>query len=127
MLFRSFNGENKLKQIAQKNNIELVIKKNLKNMSQELIKHDIAITGGGMTLLELCRLGIPSIVICTEKFENETASVLENNGFGINLGHFAKVSRTSLVTSVEKLAYNRKLRSKMNKNGRKIRRDIFVE
>lgn len=117
---RDFRGDKKLKQIAQKNAMSLTIKKNLKNMSQELIKHDIAITGGGVTLLELCRLGIPSVVICTEKFENETASVLQHGGFGINLGYYAKVSRNDVVTTINALFDNRKLRSKMNKNGRKI-------
>lgn len=115
-----FQCDKKLKKIMQKNGTTLNIQRNVKNMSQELTKYDIAITGGGMTLLELCKLGIPAIVICTEKFENETASILSDSGFGINLGYYRNVSKSMVINAINTLTKNYKLRCKMNKNGKKI-------
>ena len=60
---------------------------NVTDMSRIMKKNDIAVTAGGMTSLELCHLGIPSVIVCGESFENETAALLESNGFGINLGY----------------------------------------
>lgn len=117
----AFDCEKKLQAVIKKNTNRLIsIKRNLKNMSQEIIKHDIAITGGGMTLLELCKLGIPSIVVCTEKFENETASVLQNAGFGVNLGYYKEVTENKIVNATKMLIENYKLRCNMNKSGQKI-------
>jgi len=82
--------------------------------------HDIAITGGGLSLLELAYLGIPSIVICSEKFEEETAKMMEKAGFGKNLGYFKNVSPTKIIKTTDELIENYIERKKMNQNGQKI-------
>ena len=85
-----------------------------------MVKNDIAITGGGMTSLELCNLGIPSIILCGEEFENETSSLLEKNGFGINLGYKKKISKKEIALTVKKLMSNYQQRKNMNKIGKKL-------
>ena len=80
----------------------------------------MAITGGGMSSLELCCLGIPSIIICGESFENETASLLAKKGFGINLGYNKKISKEKIAVVSKELMMNYEQRKKMNKMGQKL-------
>lgn len=116
----SFKCRKELDKITKNSRNQLKILQNVKDMSVIMKKHDIAITGGGMTLLELAHLGIPSIVICGAKFENETASLMQKSGFAINLGYKRKWSKTKLISAVRELIYDDNLRKKMNKNGRKL-------
>ena len=70
--------------------------------------------------IPLCNLGIPSIIICSEKFETETASLLSKSGFGINLGYYETVSAQKIKNTLSRLIQNYKLRTNMNKIGPKI-------
>ena len=110
----------KLQKSIDKSNLSIEVKRNVKFMHKELARHDIAITGGGMTLLELSKLGIPSIIICTEKFETETASLLSKSGFGINLGYYEKLSNQKIKNAISRLIQDYKLRTEMNSIGPKI-------
>ena len=93
---------------------------NSKNIGKIMIGNDMAITGGGMSSLELCCLGIPSIIICGESFENETASLLAKKGFGINLGYNKKISKEKIAVISKELMMNYEQRKKMNKMGQKL-------
>lgn len=93
---------------------------NSKDIGKIMEKNDMAITGGGMTSLELCSLGIPSIIICGASFENETASLLATNGFGINLGYTKKISKEKIAVISKELMMNYEERRKMNKIGQKL-------
>jgi spore coat polysaccharide biosynthesis protein SpsF len=93
---------------------------NISNMHKVMSSHDMAITAGGMTLLELAYLGIPSIIVCGEKFEEETASKISTMGFGINLGFGEKVSTKQIAQKIDLLMHNFQNRKKMNNLGRQI-------
>lgn len=93
---------------------------NSKDIGKIMKRNDMAITGGGMTSLELCRLGIPSIIICGASFENETASLLATSGFGINLGYTKKISKEKIAVISKELMMNYEERRKMNKIGQKL-------
>jgi len=116
----SFQCWKKLKTALKHTKNQIKILKNVKNMSNLMIKHDVAISAGGMTLLELACLGIPSVIVCAEKFENETANLLTKKGFGINLGFGRKVSKIRIKKAVTNLVNDYRLRKTMNKHGRKI-------
>lgn len=116
----SFRCWNELK-IAQKNcTRSLNILKNITNMYSEMLKHDMAITAGGMTMLELCKCGIPCLVLGSEKQEEETAIFMENCGFGLNLGFSKKFPKTQLLKQTNFLIENYNLRKLMNKIGYKL-------
>ena len=93
---------------------------NTKNIEKIMRRNDMAITGGGMTSLELCHLGIPSIIICGASFENETSSLLAKRGFGINLGYKEKISKEKIAVTSKELMMNYEQRKKMNKMGQKL-------
>ncbi|MDE1817932.1 MAG: hypothetical protein KGI19_04965 [Thaumarchaeota archaeon] len=114
----SFRCWKELKKSTISNKKPLKILHNVKNMSSIMNKHDMAITAGGMSLLELCRLGVPVIVICGEKFENETASLLQKKGFGINLGYGLGVSRNRIAKATKQLLADYDKRKRMNMTGK---------
>lgn len=93
---------------------------NIKNIGKIMKLNDLAITGGGITCLELCHLGIPSVLICGAPFENETTSLLEKKGFGVNLGYRKKISRKKIVNATKNLMTDYNQRKKMNKVGKKL-------
>lgn len=106
---------------ALKNSIHHVkLFHNSKNIGKIMASNDMAITGGGMTSLELCHLGIPSIIVCGALFENETSSLLATYGFGINLGYKKRLSKEKIVGATKELMMNYELRKKMNNIGPKL-------
>jgi spore coat polysaccharide biosynthesis protein SpsF len=112
--------ESNVKKIIQKHPKQIIFKKNVSSIHNEFVKHDLAITGAAMTMLELASLGIPSIIICTEKFETETANLLTKLKYGINLGYQTNVSDKRIKNTLSVLFQNYKLRAKMNEYGPKI-------
>jgi len=116
----SFKCWKKLEKAKKRSKHIIAILHNVQNMSSEMLKHDLAITAGGMTLLELSRTGMPSIIICGEKLEEETAILMEKKGFGINLGFSKNISKNYVAGKTQFLIKNYQLRKKMNKIGPKL-------
>jgi len=110
----------RLQASVETNKNKIKVLHNISNMHSVMSRQDLAITAGGMTLLELAYLGIPSIIVCGERFEEETASKISRMGFGINLGYGKKVSAKQIAQKIELLASNYQIRKKMNKSGRQI-------
>lgn len=116
----SFECWNELNKSIINSSHKIKLYKNIKNIGKIMKLNDLAITGGGMTCLELCHLGIPSVLICGEPFENETTSLLEKKGFGVNLGYEREISRGEIVISTKNLMIDYKQRKKMNNIGKKL-------
>lgn len=113
----TFECWKKLEKASNENKKRLKIYHNVKNMKGLMSNQDMAITGGGVTLLELCSLGIPSLVVCGASFENETATMLQRNGFGVNLGYGGKLSEKKIGMATKQLLADYYKRKKMNKIG----------
>lgn len=113
----SFKCWKKLKDVIKMNKMRLKIHHNVKNMPRLMSKQDMAITGGGITLLELCSLGVPSIIVCGAPFENETAEMLQKKNFGINLGYGKGVSEKEISTATKRLLADYDNRKRMNRKG----------
>ena len=116
----SFKCWSKLKNVLKNSNKSIQIFHDVKNISTLMYNSDLAITAGGNTLLELAYLGIPSIVVCAEKFENETANTLEKLGFGKNLGFGKSISKNFIAKHTLELIRNTSSRKSMNSIGPKI-------
>lgn len=113
----SFKCWSKLNYVLKKCRNPVKIYHNVKNMAPIMKQADLAITAAGHTLLELAHLGIPSLVICAEEFENETANLMEKNGFGKNLGFGRKVTTSKIKSNVNNILADYDTRKKMNKIG----------
>ena len=116
----AFNCNIDLKKSLEENSKKIKILKNVDNMAKIIKTCDFAISAGGMTLLELCKMGVPTLVVCGEEFENETANILEKNGFGKNLGFRKHLDEKRISLESQKIISNFSLRYLMNKNGKKI-------
>lgn len=109
-----------LEKAIKQNKKRIKILHNVKNMPKLMSKHDMAITGGGVTLLELCSLGIPSLVVSGAPFENETALMIQRKGFGTSLGYGGKLSQRKISTVTKRLLADYYKRKSMNKIGRSL-------
>lgn len=64
----------------------LIIKRNVPSLAEEFLRHDLAITAGGLTPCEANAAGLPCIVIATETWEARTGQVLEQLGGSLFAG-----------------------------------------
>jgi len=116
----SFNCWKKLNTSIKNSNQKIKILNDVSTLSSIFKKFDLAVTAGGMTLLELACVGLPCLIICGEKFEVETANLLEKNNFGKNLGFGEKLSSRKIAKNIELISKNFKQRQKMKLYGQKL-------
>ncbi|PDS75826.1 glycosyl transferase [Rhizobium sp. L43] len=57
------------------------------SLAAEMHRHDLAITGGGITPFEACAAGLPCVVIANEPFEIPVGRALEKLGAAFFAGH----------------------------------------
>ncbi len=116
----SFKCWTKLNQVLKESKRHIKIYHNVKNMAVLMQQADLAVTAGGNTLLELACLGIPSLVICAEKFEEETAILLEKKNFCVNIGFGKSLTNSKIHYHLTKIVNDYNLRKKMHKIGPKL-------
>ena len=63
------------------------IKRGVPSMIEEMARHDLAITGGGVTPFEANAAGLPCIVVANEPFEIPVGQALEKMGGAVFAGH----------------------------------------
>jgi len=79
-----------------------------------MLEADLAFTSGGRTVLELCSLSVPTIVICQNERETTHSFASKKNGI-INLGHRDNVSSIKIEDTLKKLIDDPELTLKMKK------------
>jgi len=98
----SYRFEEELKNKFLKNQSIKIIH-NKQNIGELFAKQDLVISSSGITAYELACLGIPSILIPTDKYQIKTSNAMEKIGFGINYGYwdddFSKLSNIISVIS----------------------------
>ena len=75
---------------------EFVVKENVPALVEEFSRHDLAITGGGVTPFEANASGLPCIIIANEWSEVPSALYLERLGCSLFIGHHSEMDRTAL-------------------------------
>ena len=88
------------------------------DLSDLMLEADVAMTAGGITLFELACLGVPSIVICGERFEIGTAKRLKEKGFGVNLGFGGDIDENTIYNALRRMITNFNLRLNMHEKGK---------
>ena len=81
---------------------------------------DVAISAGGITMFELCCLGVPSIIVCAERFEISTADRLEREGAVINVGFGGDLHPKRLNQTLNALIADSLMRSSLSANGHRL-------
>ncbi|UCD54947.1 MAG: hypothetical protein JSV93_05375 [Candidatus Omnitrophota bacterium] len=113
----NFSHHLHLKQILEDAPRSFNIIKGKNDLSNLMLQADMAISGGGNILFELACLGVPTIVICGERFEEKTAKRLQGEGFGINLGFGKYVKEKDICGAVTELMNDTKKRRQMSAKG----------
>jgi len=105
-----------LKNKYEKNGI--IIKKHVKNMHEEMIKADIAISSAGNTAVELMCLGIPMLVLPQTERENGHAINWQNEGAILKTHNFgSKITDDEITKDLKRLISDLNLRNKLKKQG----------
>lgn len=98
----------------------LKILHNVSNMPNEMIKHDLAISAAGNSLLELLFLGIPTIIVCAERHEVDFAKYIHSQELALYLGFGSDLSQKKILTFTKRTVLNYNLRKKLHHNSRKV-------
>ncbi|MBX5200777.1 glycosyl transferase [Rhizobium sp. NZLR1] len=70
------------------------------SLAAEMHRHDLAITGGGITPFEACAAGLPCVVIANEPFEIPVGHALEKLGAAFFAGHHSAFDLGILETAI---------------------------
>jgi len=93
---------------------------NVCDMPDRILRADLAVCAGGLTLFEMACLGTPAVVICGEPFEEQTAAALAARGFGIDLGYGGDCIETDVAEAVASLIDDPNARERMGVRGREL-------
>mgnify|MGYP003798234829 CR=1 FL=1 len=96
------------------------LQNNIRKISELMFDCDLAITGAGITLYELCACGVPSITVTQEYKELETSYYFEKQKAVINLGLWELLDENRFIETVSELITDAELRKQMSINSKKL-------
>ncbi len=70
------------------------IRHGVASMAEEMARHDLAVTGGGMTPFEANASGLPCLVVANEFFEIPVGQAIEIMGGGLFVGHHTAIDES---------------------------------
>jgi UDP-2,4-diacetamido-2,4,6-trideoxy-beta-L-altropyranose hydrolase len=76
---------------------------------------DMAITGGGITVYELCCMGVPTLVVPIVSSQREFASALDRDGICVDLGKHESLDPASLADAIGGLRLDAARRTAMSR------------
>ncbi len=120
VLGAAFRHEAALRLAVQESPLDLTVIRNAPRMAELMLAADLAITAGGLTMFELACVGTPSLIVCAERFEVETAGRLEAAGAVECLGFGEDVAEARLRPAVETLAGDLQRRQRMSACGMRL-------
>lgn len=77
------------------------VKHGVASMAEEMARHDIAVTGGGITPFEANAAGLPCLVLANEFFEIPVAQALERMGGCRYIGHHEAINTSVFEHSID--------------------------
>ena len=116
----AFRHETELRQAVAASTLDLTVARNARNMAELMWNADLAITAAGLSMFELLCVGTPSLVVCAEPFEVETAARLEKTGAVVNLGFGRDVNYAQLPKAVEALVMDTERRRQLSIRGKQL-------
>lgn len=116
----TFGHHHDLDEAIAASTLSLTVVRNARNMADLMWEADLAITAGGITMIELACVGTPSLAICGDWFEVETAARLAEAGAVRNLGFGGVFDYARLPHLVDEVTGDRALRETMSVKGRML-------
>jgi UDP-2,4-diacetamido-2,4,6-trideoxy-beta-L-altropyranose hydrolase len=90
-----------------------------KNLLGKLNNMDVVICGGGLTLFEVCAMGLPSMALANELHEIETINYFESKGATINIGYLYDINSSRFKDKINTLFIGK------NNNIKKLSQNAF--
>lgn len=90
------------KNIVQTFDLDLVVKRDVKNMAQLMADSDLALSSAGRTITELMSVGVPTICLCQNDKELTHQHATSENGV-LNLGLGQEITAESLQKTIKEL------------------------
>ncbi len=116
----AFLDEERIRQTARISRHRTTLLKNIPNMSEVMCQHDLALTGGGLTALEVACTGTPALIVCEVDHQLETAKALEEKGAALNLGLGQRIEPDFLAEQVLSLLADPGRRLELSRSGREL-------
>lgn len=113
----AFRHRSELEIALAESTLDLTVVANVRNMAELMLKADLAVTAGGLTMFELACVGTPAVVVCAEPFEDETAARVAAAGAVVNLGFGGDLDYGRLAGVVDDLLGDGEARRGMSTRG----------
>lgn len=88
------------------------------DMAEVMAWSDVAVSGGGVTSLELAFMGVPSVCLVLSEDQARNAVGLGLAGAAVDAGFIEAIDQTALVASIERLCRDAEPRAEMSARGR---------
>ena len=95
--------------------LDLKVSFNLPSILDEILESDVVISAGGLTLSELIHLGVPTIVISTEKHQIERCEYFGSKNLITYLGH-RQYDRDKLIKALDMQKTSNRYRMKCDQS-----------
>jgi UDP-2,4-diacetamido-2,4,6-trideoxy-beta-L-altropyranose hydrolase len=93
---------------------KIVLRRDVSNIAELMEWADVAVSGAGTTCWEICRLGLPALLIDLTENQTPLARELDRRGCAIHLGGPGDLSPEKLARRVERLLRSRDDRQAMS-------------
>ncbi len=91
------------------------------DLHKELDKMDVVICGGGVTLFEICAMGLPALSLANEVQEGNTIAYFEARGACINIGSHTSCSDNILHSKhMERALYSHSILNSLSRNAMRL-------
>lgn len=116
----AYRHHTELRDALHDHRLRVEVRRGVAEMTPLMLAADLAITAGGITMLELACVGTPSIAVCGDAFEEETAVRVAAAGASINLGFGGPVEETAIARAVDDLSSDPDRRARMSAAGKAL-------
>jgi hypothetical protein len=116
----AFSHQSELDKALKSSGINATVVYSPRNIVELMERADLAISAGGITMFELCCLGVPGIIVCAERFEVQTADRLEREGAVMNLGFGGDLEASRLAGALNNLLQDPARRSSLSAAGHRL-------
>lgn len=106
-----------VREYAASSGREIEVLRNADNMSELMVKADLAVTSGGSTSWELCCLGLPALQIILAENQADIVEELDRREMTVNLGWYDRVTGSDISSALLKLIDDRNMRITLSRNG----------
>jgi len=98
---------------------ELIYFPDAERMKRLMLESDIAVSGGGQTLYEMARLGLPAVAIIVAENQSMQVRSFFKKGFLLNFFWWDRFTEKDLINAVKNL-YDPRVRRKLADTGRNL-------